>query len=311
MLLYVHHHSVLRLGYTISSSLYDIKNVEFLSFLLWPNRNLQLNIDLLWPDVQFYVPYLKYMYQLTSLDTGINELRSMCLTRLPNRGLFWHPELSPFLSSTLLVIIALTLSVKEINQNDFFKVNGCKESKRGRGKKNSHTCSKSSIHERQGQAQMQRTSTLIYSWSAAAEPARWQRGQGHELEASSHPGHLISFNKPTGFPDSQLKMGCYWHRWEKDSPTSDCTTFLNSFDCEERWHQMRILTHVLLLPTKNHRKTQRHKAPLMCVTPGPAQLTQRSDSSPALLRRLSCCLRFSHFLRLLLWILSSSWLNVK
>lgn len=60
---------------------------------------------------------------------------STCHTRLQNRSFFWHPELSPFLSSiSLLVIIALTLNAREINQNDFFKVNGCKESKRGRTK---------------------------------------------------------------------------------------------------------------------------------------------------------------------------------
>lgn len=49
------------------------------------------------------------------------------------------------------------------------------------------------MHERQGQAQMQRTGALNYSCypSAAAKPERWQRGQGHELGCSSHLCHLI------------------------------------------------------------------------------------------------------------------------
>ena len=119
----------------------------------------------------------------------------MCLTRLQNRSLFWHPELSPFLSSvSLLVIIALTLNVREINQNDFFKVNGCKESKRGG--KISHAFSMSSMHERQGRAEMQSTDALIYSCyprSAAAKPERWQRGQGHELGILAHLCQLIGF----------------------------------------------------------------------------------------------------------------------
>lgn len=76
------------------------------------------------------------MHQVDSVCHRIKlATHSTRLTRLQNRSLFWHPELSPFLSSvSLLVIIALTLNVREINQNDFFKVNGCKESKRGRKK---------------------------------------------------------------------------------------------------------------------------------------------------------------------------------
>lgn len=52
----------------------------------------------------------------------IKLAHSTCLTQLKNRRLLWHPELSPFLSSaSLLVIIVLTLSVRQINQNDFFQ----------------------------------------------------------------------------------------------------------------------------------------------------------------------------------------------
>lgn len=129
------------------------------------------------PDVQVYTctdkcPTFNNMHQATPLVTGLNQPHAMCLTQLKNRSLFWHPELSPFLwSVSLLVIIALTLNVKEINLNDFFKVNGCKESKRGR--KILARLSLSPLCMK-GKGKLKCRAQLYPSsaWTAAAKPAR-------------------------------------------------------------------------------------------------------------------------------------------
>lgn len=79
--------------------------------------------------------------EITCNDTSHNYWRTLdssdkfSVSQPENSSFVWNPELSPFLIPHLylLVIIALTLNVREINQNAFFKVNGCKESKR-RGK---------------------------------------------------------------------------------------------------------------------------------------------------------------------------------
>lgn len=130
---------------------------------------------------------------------------SMCLTRLQNRSLFWHPELPPFLSSiSLLVIIALTLSVREMNQNAFFFyfINGCKDSKRGR---TNLACFLYDLYAWKARTSSNAgTGALIYScypWCAAAMPERWQKEQGHELGSISHLCHPIWCIIPFRFPE--------------------------------------------------------------------------------------------------------------
>lgn len=127
--------------------------------------------------------------------------------------------------------------------------------KRGGRKKISHAFSMSSMHERQGRAQIQRSGALIPSCyqSAAAKPERWQRGQGHELGCLSHLCHLVWCITPIGFPEVRLRFVV-----DETGDRKTCQPLQNiqvklDLGCKS-WHQMRILTHVLLLPAKNHRR---------------------------------------------------------